>query len=64
LDDQIYLDWLEIWYACPTLMVLVAVQISWEYDERYFGFGVDLFNECAAVFSIHLWVKMWNLVAI
>jgi len=34
-------------------MVLVAVQISLEYDEKYFSFGVDLVNACAAVFSMH-----------
>jgi hypothetical protein len=35
-------------------MILVAVQVSLEYDEGYFGFGVDIVNACAAVFSIHL----------
>ena len=40
------------WCACSRLMVWDSVEISWELDKRCFGFGVDLVNYSAAVFSM------------
>ena len=37
-------------YSIP--MVWDAVEISWELDKRYFGFGVDLVSYSAAVFNM------------
>ena len=52
LSDQNLLYWPEILHTCSALMILAAVEIWWPLDKRYFGFGVELVNYSAAVFSI------------
>ena len=42
-------------------MVWDYVEILWELDKNCFGFGMDLVNYSAAVFSIEQWWKIWLL---